>query len=158
MAHPIMSFESSVGDTRQATAIARHWIDGRWQDSAENKDSIDPASGEVIGRYALAGEDEAREAVAAALGAFREMNWKHDRALRSRVLHEMAERFEAHAADLIQLMSSRVGEGACGVSLRWMPSSRTSTSYSNPYSNPASSHPGSLPPRRNPDETATTAG
>jgi acyl-CoA reductase-like NAD-dependent aldehyde dehydrogenase len=105
-----MSSEASVGDTRQATAIARHWIDGRWRDSAEHKDSINPATGEVIGGYALAGEDEARDAVAAALRAFRETNWRHDRALRSRVLHEMAERFEAHAADLIQLMSLEVGK------------------------------------------------
>jgi acyl-CoA reductase-like NAD-dependent aldehyde dehydrogenase len=105
-----MSSEASVGDTRQATAIARHWIDGRWRDSAEHKDSINPATGEVIGGYALAGEDEARDAVAAALRAFRETNWRHDRALRSRVLHEMAERFEAHAADLTQLMSIEVGK------------------------------------------------
>src|SRR5512145_3205794 len=101
---------ATVGDTRQATAIARNWIDGRWRDSAEHKDSINPATGEVIGRYALAGEDEAREAVAAALRAFRETNWKNDRALRSRVLHEMAERFEAHAANLIQLMSTENGK------------------------------------------------
>ena len=67
----------------------------------QHKGSINPATGEVIGRYALAGEDEAREAAAAALRTFRETNWKNDRALRSRVLHEMAERFEARAADLI---------------------------------------------------------
>jgi hypothetical protein len=45
---------TTVGDTRQATAIAQHWIDGSWRDSAEHKDSINPATGEVIGRYALA--------------------------------------------------------------------------------------------------------
>jgi len=49
---------ATVGDTRQATAIARHWIAGGGRDSAEHKDSINPATGEVIGRYALAGEDE----------------------------------------------------------------------------------------------------
>ena len=101
---------ATVGDTRQATAIARHWIDGGWRDSAAHKDSINPATGEVIGRYALAGEDEAREATAAALRTFRETTWKNDRAVRSRVLNEMAERFEAHAADLIQLMSLEVGK------------------------------------------------
>jgi hypothetical protein len=46
----------TIGDTRQATDIARHWIDGRSRDSADHKDSINPATGEVIGRYALAGE------------------------------------------------------------------------------------------------------
>ena len=101
---------ATVGDTLQAAAIARHWIDGHWRDSAEHKDSINPATGEVIGRYALAGEDEAREATAAALRTFRETNWKNDRNLRSRVLNEMAERFEARAADLIQLMCIEVGK------------------------------------------------
>jgi acyl-CoA reductase-like NAD-dependent aldehyde dehydrogenase len=71
---------------------------------------MNPATGEVIGHYALAGEDEAREATAAALRTFRETNWKNDRALRSRVLIEMAERFEARAADLIQLMCMEVGK------------------------------------------------
>jgi betaine-aldehyde dehydrogenase len=101
---------ATVGDTRQVTTIARHWIDGRWRDSVERKDSFNPATGEVIGRYALAGEDEAREATASALRTFRETNWKNDRALRSRVLNEMAERFEARAADLIQLMCIEVGK------------------------------------------------
>ncbi len=101
---------ATVGNTRQATAFARHWIDGRWRDSARHKDSINPATGEVIARYALAGEDEVREAAAAALRAFRETNWKNDRALRSRVLHEMAERFEARAADLVRLLSIENGK------------------------------------------------
>ena len=112
---------SSGGDTdddchcrrhRQAIAIAQHWIDGRWRDSAKHKDSINPATGEVIGRYAVAGEDEAREAVAAALRTFRETNWKNDRALRARVLNEMAARFEAHSAELIQLVSLEIGKVA----------------------------------------------
>ena len=100
---------ATVGDTRQATVIARHWIGGCWRDSADHRDSINPATGELIGRYALAGEDEARAAVAAALRTFHETNWKNDRALRSRVLHQMAERFEARSADLIELMSIENG-------------------------------------------------
>ena len=52
---------ATLGHTDQALAIARHWIDGRWRDSAKHKDSINPATGEVIGTYAVAGEDEARE-------------------------------------------------------------------------------------------------
>ncbi len=101
---------ATIDETRPATAIARHWIDGRWRDSPEHRDSINPATGEVIGRYALAREDEAREATAAALRTFRETNWKNDRALRSRVLQEMAARFDARAADLIQLLSTEVGK------------------------------------------------
>ena len=97
-------------NTHQALAVARHWIDGRWRDSAKHKDSINPATGEVIGRYAVAGEDEAREAVASALRTFRETNWKNDRALRARVLNEMAARFETRSAELIQLVSLETGK------------------------------------------------
>ena len=50
---------ATVGDTRQTTANASHWIDGRWRDFSEHGDGINPATGEVIGHYALAGEDEA---------------------------------------------------------------------------------------------------
>lgn len=45
---------------------ARHWIGGRWLDSAEHGDSIDPATGTVIGRYAKGGRAEAELAVNAA--------------------------------------------------------------------------------------------
>jgi betaine-aldehyde dehydrogenase len=105
-----MTTTGTVGDTRHATAIAQHWIDGRWRDSAEHEVSINPATGEVIAGYALAGENEAREAVAAALTSFRQTSWKSDRALRSLVLHDMAARFEAHTADLIQLLSLETGK------------------------------------------------
>lgn len=101
---------ATVGNTGKATATARHWIDGSWRDSAQSRDSINPATGDSLGRYALAGEDEAREATAAALSAFRQTSWRTDRALRSRVLRDMADRFETHSADLIQLVSVETGK------------------------------------------------
>jgi acyl-CoA reductase-like NAD-dependent aldehyde dehydrogenase len=101
---------ATFSDTREVTATARHWIDGGWRDSPKHSDSINPATGDVIGRYAVAGQDEAREATEAAFRTFRESNWKSDRALRSRVLHELADRFEAYAADLIQLVSLETGK------------------------------------------------
>lgn len=48
----------SLPEARQARTISRHWIDGRWRDSASHNDSRNPATGEVLGRYAVAGEDE----------------------------------------------------------------------------------------------------
>ena len=65
--------------TGQQTPVARHWIDGNWCDSAKHQDSFDPATGEKIGSYAVGGADEAREAVAAALRAFRVTDWKTNR-------------------------------------------------------------------------------
>ena len=95
---------------RSPADVARHWIDGAWRDSATHNDSIDPATSEVIGRYALAGADEAHDAIAAARKAFRTSPWKSDRALRSRALHEIADRFDASAPDLVRLVSLETGK------------------------------------------------
>ncbi len=55
----------------RATPVARHWIDGQWRDSADHRDSIDPASGEKIGAYAVGKGAEAADAVTAAVRVFR---------------------------------------------------------------------------------------
>lgn len=90
--------------------VARHWIGGEWLDSGEHSESINPATGEVIGTYVYGGHKEAELSVKAALHAFRQTNWKHNRSLRARVLNAMAARFEACAEDLSQLLSTEVGK------------------------------------------------
>jgi betaine-aldehyde dehydrogenase len=90
--------------------VAKHWIDGTWRDSSRHRDSINPATYDVIGQTAVAGPEEAREAVEAAVRAFRETPWKEDRNLRSRALNEMADRFEARARDLIELLAVENGK------------------------------------------------
>ena len=84
--------------------IARHWIDGDWVDSATRLDSVDPATGTVIGTYADGGETEALLAIAAARRAFVETGWRDDRRLRAKALNEMADRFEARTAELVDLV------------------------------------------------------
>ncbi len=74
--------------------IAKNWINGEWVDSAEHKDSINPANYSVIGQYADATEADAATAIAAAKDAFRNTDWKDNRSLRARVLHELADAFE----------------------------------------------------------------
>ena len=90
--------------------VARHWIDGQWRDSADHRDSINPASGEKIGAYAVGKEDEAADAVAAAVRAFGDTDWKTNRELRVRVLNEMADRFEARTAELAQALAAEHGK------------------------------------------------
>jgi betaine-aldehyde dehydrogenase len=87
-----------------------HWIGGQWLDSGAHRESINPATGEVIGSYAKGGSKEAELAVSAALWAFRETDWKDNRSLRARVLNSMAARFEARAEDLAQLLASENGK------------------------------------------------
>ena len=94
----------------RATRVARHWIDGQWRDSANHRDSINPASGEKIGGYALGKEDDAAAAVAAAVRVFRDTDWKTNRGLRARVLNEMADRFEARTTELAEAIATEIGK------------------------------------------------
>lgn len=99
---------SARGGPSRGTAL--HWIGGWWVDSGERLESINPATGEVIGGYAMGGRKEAELAVNAALRAFRETDWKDNRTLRARVLNAMAARFEARAEQLARLLAAEVGK------------------------------------------------
>src|SRR5688572_22622200 len=90
--------------------VAKHWIGGQWLDSGEHRESINPATGDVIGSYVYVSREEAELAVNVALRAFRETDWKHNRTLLARVLNAMAARFESRAEELSQLLSTEVGK------------------------------------------------
>jgi acyl-CoA reductase-like NAD-dependent aldehyde dehydrogenase len=87
-----------------------HWIDGKWVDSAEHRDSVDPATGQVIGSYAMGGPGEAQAAIEAAKRAFADPAWRTDRLLRARVLNRMADRFEERADELVELLGLENGK------------------------------------------------
>jgi betaine-aldehyde dehydrogenase len=89
---------------------ALNWINGEWVDSAQHTKSINPATGEVIGTYADGGREEAMRATKAAVRAFRELDWKDNRALRSRVLNQIADCFAARREDLIEILSLENGK------------------------------------------------
>ncbi|AGI23158.1 aldehyde dehydrogenase [Pseudomonas sp. ATCC 13867] len=99
-----------MAEQKQETKVALNWIDGQWCDGERHGDSINPATGEIIGRYAQAGVAEAQRAIAAARRAFREENWKQDRLLRARVLNRMADRFEASGEALARLITTENGK------------------------------------------------
>jgi betaine-aldehyde dehydrogenase len=91
--------------------MAQHWIDGEWVDGeGARAQSFNPANGEVIGAYNEATETEARRAIDAALKAFRESPWRHDRRLRARALNQMADRFEARTDDLVRILCLENGK------------------------------------------------
>jgi betaine-aldehyde dehydrogenase len=89
---------------------ARHWIDGEWVDAKDRQESINPATGETIGTYTEATEGEATRAIGAALKAFRETDWRENRRLRARVLNDMADRFEARAGALVEILALENGK------------------------------------------------
>jgi betaine-aldehyde dehydrogenase len=92
------------------TSVAKHWIDGQWADSEEHRDSVNPATGEIVGSYAMAGPKEAQAAIEAAKRAFAEPEWRTNRLLRARVLNRMADRFEERADDLVELLGLENGK------------------------------------------------
>jgi acyl-CoA reductase-like NAD-dependent aldehyde dehydrogenase len=87
-----------------------HWIDGQRADSDEHRESVNPATGEVIGSYAMAGPKEAHAAIEAARRAFADPAWRTNRLLRARVLNRMADRFEERADDLVELLGLENGK------------------------------------------------
>ena len=90
--------------------IAKHWIGGEWVGSGTVSESVNPATGAVLGRWADGGEAEARAAIAAARRAFGTPPWSRDRSLRHRALSEMADRFDAHADELGALVTKENGK------------------------------------------------
>ena len=90
--------------------IAKHWMDGEWTESGTVSESINPATGEVLGQWADGGEAEARAAIAAARRAFDTSHWSRDPSLRNQALHEMADRFEARADELGTLVTKENGK------------------------------------------------
>jgi acyl-CoA reductase-like NAD-dependent aldehyde dehydrogenase len=89
---------------------ARSWIDGQFVSSPKLRDSIDPATYEVIGTYADGGRDAAERSVRAAKRAFEQTGWAHDGELRARVLNQMADAFERNAEALVELLSRENGK------------------------------------------------
>ncbi|MFJ4194190.1 aldehyde dehydrogenase family protein [Pseudomonas sp. NPDC089534] len=87
-----------------------NWIDGLWLDSGVHHDSLDPATGERIGRYAEGGLAEAQLGIAAARRTFRDTPWKDDRAWRARALLELADAFERNAEALIDTLALENGK------------------------------------------------
>jgi betaine-aldehyde dehydrogenase len=96
--------------SRSETSVAKQWIDGQWTDSEEHRDSVNPATGEIIGSYAMAGPKEAQAAIEAAKRAFADPQWRTNRLLRARVLNRMADRFEERAEDLVVLLGLENGK------------------------------------------------
>src|SRR5215212_3565811 len=92
------------------TDMARHWIDGACLESELVADSYNPATRELLGRFADGGEAEARAAVNAARRAFAGTDWGRDRGPRSRALLELAGRFEARAPELAVMLTRENGK------------------------------------------------
>jgi len=62
--------------TTATNKVAMNWIDGRWVDSEDHAESVNPATGEVIGTYAMGSAKDAQLAIDAAKRAFLTTGWR----------------------------------------------------------------------------------
>jgi betaine-aldehyde dehydrogenase len=108
--------------TEQLPAI-RHWIGGEWAGSAKTTDSVNPATGEVIGTYADAGAETGQAAIDAAARAFRETQWRLDPMLRATALGHLADAYEARTGDIVATLCRENGKlaGEAGFEAHFIP-------------------------------------
>ena len=89
---------------------ALNWIDGEFVGASTVRQSIDPATYQVIGTYADAGLEAAQRSVAAAARAFRKTPWALDQELRARVMNQIADAFERDHDRLVELLALENGK------------------------------------------------
>ncbi|MGI5518370.1 aldehyde dehydrogenase family protein [Streptomyces sp. CA-106131] len=89
---------------------ARHYIGGEWIDSDRRSQSLNPATGQVLGTFANGGAEEAKAAIAAARQAFDTTDWSRDRDLRAKVLLEMGALLQARREEFITLLARENGK------------------------------------------------
>lgn len=103
---------------------AYNWIGGVQLSEGALRESIDPATYNIIGHYPDNGLQAASSAVAAAVRAFRTTPWAHDHELRARVLEQLARAFERNRDRLLDILSLENGKikGEAGFELDMIPS------------------------------------
>ncbi len=92
--------------------LAQHWIDGQWvaSEGGAQAESINPATGDVLGKFAAGGAAEAQAAIGAARRAFDQTDWSQRPRLRAAVLLEMAHRLETHKEEFSKYLSAENGK------------------------------------------------
>jgi len=87
-----------------------HWIGGEWANIGPTRDSVNPATGDVIGRYADGSAEAARAGIDAAARAFESAHWRDDGFLRATALAHLADAFEANLAEVIDTLCLENGK------------------------------------------------
>lgn len=94
----------------ESFGTARHWIAGEWQASGERKNSVDPATGRVIGAFHDADTKLVEFAIDTAASAFRTGTWRHDPYLRTTALCRLAEAYDKRLAEVVDTLCLENGK------------------------------------------------
>ena len=91
---------------------ALNLVHGEWQPAQSGAWGTrhDPADGSELGRYAASGRADADAAIAAARRAFDQPGWSQNPRLRQMVMLRWADRLEARASELAQLLTRENGK------------------------------------------------
>ena len=91
---------------------AQHWIGGHWCDAASGDaaESLNPSTGEALGRFADAGQADGEAAIVAARSTFDGSNWAHEPRLRAATLLDFADRLERNQADIALALARENGK------------------------------------------------
>lgn len=89
---------------------AQHWVAGEWLADGPRRESIDPATGEVIGYFHDAPEATMQTAIDAASHAFNTSAWRSDAHLRAAALSHLADAFEACLSEVIDTLCAENGK------------------------------------------------
>ncbi|MCS3877757.1 acyl-CoA reductase-like NAD-dependent aldehyde dehydrogenase [Gordonia amarae] len=103
------TIERDAGNPAGSGLRKRLLIGGELVDASSSYESINPATGAVLGTAPDAGIDEAERAIAAAREAFDNSGWSTDVELRKRCLTQLAAVLREHADDLRELTIAEVG-------------------------------------------------
>lgn len=97
-------------DLSQSRLTATHSINGAACDAGTETASLNPATGEVVGRFPSGGRAEAQAAIAAARRAFDTGRWAQDPRSRQMVMLRWAEAMERDVAELAELLTRTNGK------------------------------------------------
>ena len=89
---------------------AQHWIGGERTGSARTSDTIDPATGAVIGTYADADAEVGQAAIDAADRTFKTCPWRLDAMLRATALSHLADAWTERMDDVVDTLCRENGK------------------------------------------------
>jgi len=89
---------------------AQHWIDGEWVGSTRTSNSINPATGGVIGTYADADAAVGQAAIDAAARSFADSAWRLDPMLRATALSHLADAYADRIDDVVDTLCRENGK------------------------------------------------
>lgn len=89
---------------------AQQWIGGEWLAEGVRRESIDPATGNVIGYFYDASPDIMQKAIDCASHAFAHSGWRNDAHRRAAALSHLADAFEARLGEVIETLCVENGK------------------------------------------------